>query len=377
MERSVDETDYGRGLRYGNPEADDLVKLDSWKQEFRRRCQSDDEVFAGGGSQISSIEQDSTGDIFVIGDIRKKVAGNLTCGLEIRGPHCKIDGIPVLYSTNDLSGGNYALAETSCTSNAGTWVDDGYCTTNTILDAKSCADDAGNPTWYPHSVWYGDVTGDICTATENGNRSTWWSSNDSWTDDTDLAATFIVQHYGCEQEGGGNSGDWTNEYKALAKVDSAKQTLSLLSTENEQAIDVWIVNDQVFYSSFDASVGQYLLNQLKATPECVVGTINQESSCTSYTWQNRRCVDTSLTTEATCLAVAGNYWSPYTSETVLSNFEAYNLAPSAASTAELWTDGLDFSNNEYRFGTVNLETKELSLNTGLTGTLKTIVILSE
>ena len=84
-----------------------------------------------------------------------------------------------------------------------------------------------------------------------------------------------------------------------------------------------------------------------------------------------------MTTEATCLAVAGNYWSPYTSETVLSNFEAYNLAPSAASTAELWTDGLDFSNNEYRFGTVNLETKELSLNTGLTGTLKTIVILSE
>ncbi len=373
MERDVDITNYGRGLRYGNPSGDDLTKLNSWKNEFRRRCESDDEVFAGGGSQISSIKQDSTGDVFVIGNIRKKIAGTLLCSLEIRGPHCKVDGVPDLYSTQDLSS-SYATAKSTCQSNAGTWVDEGWCDDGTSTNAKTCIDNTQK--WYPNSQWYDNIDGDVCTAVENGDRSTWWSSNVEWTALSDLKQEFIVQHYNCEQDtSSGGGGDWTNEYKALAKVNEDIKNLTLLSTENEQAIDVWLVNDQVYYSSFDSSLGQYLLNKLSSTAQCIDGTNESEDSC-SYSWSNRRCVNTSLTTESACTAQSGHYWSPYSSEIILSNFETYNLAPAENATG-LWADGLDFSDNSYKFGTIDLSTNQLSLKTGLTGTLKTIVILSE
>ena len=91
----------------------------------------------------------------------------------------------------------------------------------------------------------------------------------------------------------------------------------------------------VYYSSFDASQGQYLLSKLTSSPVCVNGSVDNETDCSSDTWQNRRCVGL-LTTEATCLADSStNYWSPYQTEIILSNFEAYNVSKSGSDT-ELW-----------------------------------------
>jgi hypothetical protein len=52
----------------------------------------------------------------------------------------------------------------------------------------------------------------------------------------------------------------------------------------------------------------------------------------------------------------------------------YNLDQSE-NEGELLADGLDFQSNQYKFGTINPANQILQLRTGLTGTLKTIVIL--
>ena len=373
MERSVDVGTYGRGLRHGSPSGDDLAKLPQWKQELKRRCESDEEIFAGGGSQISAIRQNGAGEVSVIGNIRKKNAGTLSCNIELRGPHCTIDGNPVLYEDFETQSVDY---KTDCAANAGTWVDRGYCITdNTHQNSTACI--ADGDTWEVYSEHYGQIEGAICSKAETGDRATWWNTNLTWTSSGDVANTFITQNLDCQPEGGSRGGnDWTNEYKALAKVDDTKQTLNLLPTETEQPIDVWILGDIIYYSSFDATQGQYLLNRMDENPQCVNGNVSEEDSC-STTWSNRRCVVPSVSTAAACTATSGYYWSHYASTTILSDFEAYNLAATVNSTTELWIDSLDFRDNFYKFGTVNVERKAISLEPGLAGTLKTIVILNE
>ncbi|MBF0443355.1 MAG: hypothetical protein HQK54_15720, partial [Oligoflexales bacterium] len=44
---------------------------------------------------------------------------------------------------------------------------------------------------------------------------------------------------------------------------------------------------------------------------------------------------------------------------------------------QVFADGLDFAVNQYKFGTIDLTKGTISLKQGLTGTLKTIVILPQ
>ena len=67
------------GVCHGNPSGDDLTKLTDWKQEFtdvriRRRS------FRRWWILIS-LSQNEAGEVFVIGNIRKKVVGDPTCSL--------------------------------------------------------------------------------------------------------------------------------------------------------------------------------------------------------------------------------------------------------------------------------------------------------
>ena len=135
-----------------------------------------------------------------------------------------------------------------------------------------------------------------------------------------------------------------------------------------------MVNDKPYYSSFDTNLGQYLLNGLAKVDTCV-DTKKTQTLCTggSLSWSERQCVDSSLTTKATC-EDAGKVWQSVHPVQIISNFETYNLVESGAD-GEMFADGLDFAANQYKFGTVNIANKTLSLKQGLTGTVKTIIIL--
>jgi hypothetical protein len=444
LQRKVDADLFGCGESYfgqnggwgGNFQCTDTQK-NLWKKsdyitEYRTRCESKDRVFAGGGSQINAIKQDTNGALYVIGAIRKKVEGQVSCNIEIRGPHCLIGSNPAVTGSD-----NAAYTSTTCQSAGGTWVDKGNCNgTNVTSDiciaerswnngTSTCHLGAGgtgtvvagfdgqwscennsttkNSTWQSDSVWYQNVTGDICYSadyattqsagsatpkvaeqTARDNFHDWnWSGNKVQFGGT-VTTRYLVNGLSCNQKtqgassGGNSSGGWTQEYKAMAKVVSDKKTLALLSLPNEQAIKLWIVDNKPYYSSYDTSLRQYLLNTIaEDNGQCIDITKTTQTDCqaASGTWQTKRrsCHKNSYVTQTTCEG-ASYVWRTRHPEIVLGNFEAYNVAPSGTA-GSIYADGLDFAENKYKFGTVDVATGTLSLKAGLTGTIKTIVIL--
>lgn len=322
MTRSEDQTTYGKGFQDGNDASD------AYKTEMSRRCTSSGQIFAGGGSQISSIKQDSSGQIYVIGNVRKKNAGTVTCSVEIRGPHC-----------TDADGDPYPSKTTSsdCTNAGGTWVDEGNCNsfsgTTTPTTSSGCFTATG--TWNRKSVFYSGVEGDICTTTGAITQSNWWSSDNTKSFQTASNSTtntmkFRMNGMNCQPPNSTSNGDqWTSEYQGLGKVNSSTLTLSLLSGTSEQAINLWVIGDVVYYSAFNSTTGKYSLR----------------------TWDGTQSI------------------------TMIDNFETYHLSASVDSTS-LYYDGLDFSDNTYNFGTVlKASPYTRAKNVGLTGTLKMVVLL--
>lgn len=327
MTRASDVTTYGTGYSNGNSSPSD-----AWIAEYKTRCESSGQVFAGGGSQISSIKQTSTGDIYVIGQIRKKKEGELTCGINVKGAHCVLNGIPYLYG--DATYGT----QNSCQSAGGTWTEDGYCTTGSGSTLSTCVASGGNTgVWTFREVNYNSVASSLCGLTGSSSLAT----NNQLYNET-VTAIFTAQTpapkysrgwMNCQvksSDGSSNNYNWTDEYKGLAKVNTTTKTLTLLSSTDEQAINLWLVADQPYFSSFNATAGKYYLRK----------------------YENGAAV------------------------TIASDFEAYNLSESGEE-GKLYYDGLDFTTNAYSFGTMLVASPYTrTIKTGLTGTVKTIVILS-
>ncbi|MDQ3233023.1 MAG: hypothetical protein M3Q07_14490 [Pseudobdellovibrionaceae bacterium] len=323
MTRAADVTTYGTGYSNGNSSPSD-----PWIAEFKTRCESSGQVFAGGGSQISSIKQTSTGDVYVIGQVRKKKEGELTCGINIKGSHCVLKGIPYLYGHATYG------AEASCQGAGGTWTEEGFCSNSSFSTRTTCV--AGN-SWHYRDVNYNNVASALCGVTGDSNmiaNTTFHSTSVTATNGTPIpTAKYSRGWMNCQvksSDGSSNNFNWTDEYKGLAKVNTATKTLSLLSGTDEQAINLWLVRDQPYFSSFNTADGKYYLKK----------------------YENNAAV------------------------AVASNFEAYNLSESGED-GKLYYDGLDFGTNAYSFGTM-LEAAPYTrtIKTGLTGTVKTIVILS-
>jgi hypothetical protein len=453
----------------------------AWKTEYKKRCESKDQVFAGGGSQIQAIKQNTAGDIYVIGNIQKKIEGKLSCRVEVRGPHCVVDKVV------DLS----VASSAACTTANGTWVDKGNCSNGTsgssclshdrqwktacsngtdVTQAACIAVSAGHPagtwtptgcdngttanqatctgagrSWYsvngscsngiyndpatcesnsaiwtaynysgfcasatltsgqlsqyysrqdcqpdynPENVWYDGVANGSCTmddapAGDTDRRDYWYD----WADSRNRAKSaaelttnfpkFLINGFSCEQVGNSSNGRWTNEYSALAKVDPDTHSLKLLSLASEQAIDLWMVQGKPYYSSFDTHAGQYMLNSLDATGRCIhPGVTSGTCNGAGESWLERQCVNGTKTDKNACVAVSGLVWSPETPKTILNNFESYHVARTAVST-QVYADGLDFSDNSYKFGKINLLNNGFTANQGLTGRVNAIVILSQ
>lgn len=359
MTRNEDITTYGQG--FNSP---DRTPTSAWKTEFARRCESSGQVFAGGGSQINAIKQDSQGNVYVIGQVRKKKAGKVSCNVQIKGAHCvDKDGIPHLPAEH----ADYADAD-SCTGGGGTWKDDGngYCraingASTRDLWEKTTADAclATNPStvdmngadpvvtpaasvkwFYTQNTDYNNVATPICAETSNvptGKRIWDWDVNsEASTDGTTVTYTtpkFASDWWNCSPESsasnnGGGGDQWLEEYKGLAQVNESTKSLELRSGVDEQAIQLWLINDVPYYSSYNTTEGKYYLKR---------------------------------------------YYNNQV-QTVAENFETYNLSEGNAA-GMFYYDGLNFETNEYSFGTINKSTFEMTKKTGLTGQVKMIVKL--
>jgi hypothetical protein len=324
MTRAADVTAYGSGYTNGNS-----APTNAWISEFKTRCESSGQVFAGGGSQISSIKQTSNGEVYVIGQVRKKKEGELTCGLNIKGSHCLLKGIPYLYGHTTYG------AEASCQSASGTWTEEGFCSNST--HATRLAYVNASQTWSYRDTNYNNVPSALCGVTTDANMI---ASNSFHSTSVEASSGTPIPNpkysrgwMNCQvksTDGSSNNFNWTDEYKGLAQVNSTTKTLAFLSGSDEQAINLWLVRDQPYFSSFNTSDGKYYLKKYE---------------------------------NGSAVAVA-------------SNFEAYNLSASGED-GKLYYDGLDFGTNSYSFGTMLVASPYTrTIKTGLTGTVKTIVILS-
>lgn len=402
----------------------------SWKAERKNRCHAKGNVFAGGGSQISAIKQTST-DIMVIGNVRQKNAGVFSCSVEVRGAHCVYNDMPRLKDSN----GNAITTEALCKAawTGATWEDKGDCSqssggnsddfascmgygntwsgsqctdktdTSKILSdyttEAACTGTAHGRYWNAHTKWYNDVTTDICTSTAEkvgtdrtnfhdwNNKANRYTQTTTATDATvvdeitDYQIQFIVNNVNCQAETSANGGDsWTTELRALGKVNSTTKDLSLYSVAQEQSLDLWVVHDKVYYSSFDANLGKYLLNDLVDGSGCVAADYTSQSTCSTagLAWSDaaRRCEDSTLTTEATCRA-GGKVWHTVRSRILIEDFEAYDVSPHDRNGA-LMVNGLNFATNEYQTGSIDpANPSTLNLIPKLTGIVEQVVVIAD
>lgn len=168
-------------------------------------------------------------------------------------------------------------------------------------------------------IWDWDVTSEVVTI--NGTSSTAgtpYYSSDWWNCSPETSAS----------NNGGGGDQWLEEYKSLAQVNESTKSLELRSGVDEQAIQLWLIDDVPYYSSYNTTQGKYYLKR---------------------------------------------YYNGQV-QTVAENFETYNLSE-GNSADSFYYDGLNFETNEYSFGTINKTTFDMTKKTGLTGQVKMIVKL--
>ena len=321
--------------------------------EFKNRCTvGNSETFIGSnmGLPIKNIKQTSAGEAYIVASVNLKNSGTFGCNVQVRGPHCKVNNIPVISNT----AGNYT--KTSCESEGGTWVTRGQCSGTTGDPWKWGDDEAGCLadvaitgrafTFQEWGDWYdsilykpteisdtGNVTGHICIdeidnpATSPYKTRDWWDTNAQGSNPTVLEYT--INNIDCTEPTAG----WTTTYKGMAQVNRTSNQLSLRSATTEQVADMWMVNDKFYYTAFNAGASQYVFVKEVAD---------------------------------------------VTNDTLLSDFEVYHVADSPK-TGRVQFDGLNFSNNTYIFGDLNPNpdtgtvADSLNVTSGLTGRVQTMV----
>jgi hypothetical protein len=246
----------------------------------------------------------------------------------MKGNYCVLNGIPALRKSSD----NYTRS--TCVSDGGTWTIKGHCNGGNWASTPS----ACTGTWKSDNWWYNDIeykisdtdnvtsyeTGHICL--EEGDNSSSFSAGVSISSDNDTTMKVSINHLRCDEPSLG----WTTNYKGMAYVDNSTNMLDLLSDTDEQVSEMWLVNDELYYTAY---AQQYRFVKEKTSDN-----------------------NTSL----------------------LTNFEVYHVGPSPRGGGKILFDGLNFSNNSYTFGDLDPSENDvkgsITTSSGLTGRIRTMVI---
>jgi hypothetical protein len=205
------------------------------------------------------------------------------------------------------------------------WIEvNAWCDNPSYDNKTDCESNAS--TWRTDNKWYSDVEAEVCADAEPTN----WRIENSF----------------CQQPNSSGGGDpWTETIKGLAWLDPASTTgdedlWDLMSATNETVIRFWIIKqsgvDNYFYTAFD---GDYKLKQA---------------------------------------IKSGDTW---TQKTLLDKYEVYNLSVDPVDNSQLLFDGLYFTNNAYKFGTINAGASDVEstfeAQTGFTGNVETLIIVPD
>ncbi|MBN1959681.1 MAG: hypothetical protein JW841_01935 [Deltaproteobacteria bacterium] len=310
----------------GNNEPQPSLALRMIKKE---RCETDGKVFIGG-SGITRLEQGAQGEVFILGELQRKLGGEFKCNVEIHGPHCSS-----LDPKDD---------KTSCIAKSFQWINEGWCEANDYYPTYEECNLAGGD-WYANSKWYDNVSGSACLV----------SASSTLTDEEVAAGVVFkpdwqVQWVNCNTPSESN-GQWTRSVRGMAyidpKVDNVSENLPvLISGLDEDAINFWLQERDgdtvVYYSSF--KTGRYLFNEAR------LSRVNDE-----LTVQHR---------------------------VLLEEYEVYNVSPSPNNQNRLMFDSLYFPTNTYRFGTIDVGLSDegdiessFEVTDGLTGRIRTLIII--
>ncbi len=293
--------------------------------EWKDRCELEDQVFLGGGSgNINQLTQGSDAKVFISGGMQKKQAGTFKCNVEITTAHCS--SVDPAHTTSS-----------ACTTAGYTWKESGYCNGANYNSPSTCSSNGG--TWVYNSEWYNDVTTNACITSTSAPTSA------QTTAGAVQMASWYVRHVNCQEPTTG----WTTSIKGLGSLvpteddEDSSNLISLMSEDDEQVIKFWIIpktgsSDEIFYTSFKNS--QYRLRRATVSG----GTV--------------------------------------TRKTILENYEVYNVTRDPVDSSKVMFDGLNFSSNSYKLGTLDpsLSTSTDILNNikvkdGLTGQIETLIII--
>jgi hypothetical protein len=288
---------------------------------FGERCQSEGQLFVGGEG-VTGLSQLEDGTLFVIGSFQKKLAGEVHCGLDATGDHC--DSLDPEHTTEEL-----------CTGGGGTWKHaQPYCEGHPEPEAQNpgpCADAGG--TWQNgFGFLHYDTSGASCLTPIVG-------TNRVFTD--------------CRLPGQsqGAPTSFAQQVTGLAYlVPSAGDGLSelrLLSEPTEEVERYWALEGasgpELYYSVYSA--GQY---NLRMAHEVDDGQGNVDIE--------RRLI--------------------------LEDHEVYNLQRDPAAPNRVLFDALQFSTNQYLFGSADTtlptpEEIQASVETveGVSGRVETLIVL--
>ena len=326
LRRQIDKDTYGDYQRWNKPPIE-------WRTEYKNRCLNNNFSFIGGsssGSPVKSIVQDSLGKAYIVGSISKKNAGDFKCSVQMKGNFCVLNGIPALRN----SSGNHTMS--TCESDGGTWTTLGRCNGGNYASTPS----ACNSTWVANSsrYFYGTEykisdtdnvttyeTGHICLE-EGDNNSSFSTVISNITSDNDTRMKMQVFNLYCDAPSSG----WFSNYKGMAYVDNSTNILGMLSDTDEQVSEMWVVNDELYYSAY----------------------------AQQYRFVKEKTSDNNIS--------------------LLTNFEVYHVGPSPRGGGKILFDGLNFSNNSYTFGDLDPSANDvkgsITTSSGLTGRIRTMVI---
>jgi hypothetical protein len=304
-----------------SPGAAPVAPSDADVPNYQARCESEGQLFIGGEG-VSAISQLEDGTLFVVGSFQRKLAGELGCGLNVNVDHCAV-GTGGPGDALDAA----STTQEACIEAGHTWIrTTPWCSVGNYATQSECQENFGN--WNFGSPRGYQMTGPACATVRAG-----------------ITRNHIECHAPSNQPGG-----LSETVEGLGYLVAATETtaahIQLLSDPTERVERYWPVpgpnGAELFYSVYSA--GQYNLRM--ATQVTTDGTVTVE----------RR--------------------------SLLDDYEVYNLQRDPAHPTRVMFDALQFSTNNYLFGSIdaNLATPEevqASVETvsGVSGRVETLIVL--
>jgi len=285
---------------------------------FGERCQSEGQIFVGGEG-VTGLSQLQDGTLFAVGTFQKKLAGEVHCGLDTQSDHC--DSLDATHTT-----------EQACVDAGHVWQHvQPYCSNPEFTDPQLCANASAqwfNGTGFMHY----NTTGTSCLTPPAGftrAQTECRSPGQAQPGPMNLVQQVTGLAYLVPSEGGGLS------------------ELRLLSDPTEEVERYWALDGgagpELYYSVY--SGGQY---NLRMAQEISDGEGNVEIA--------RRLI--------------------------LEDHEVYNLQRDPADPNRVLFDALQFSTNQYLFGSADTtlptpEEIQASVDTvqGVSGRVETLIVL--